>query len=73
MDNPTGLVFGGVIGLGDACLNHDGGVAALVVLGFVGDGSDDVTGRESEGSAKGCECGNEYRNDDFDDLLLGHS
>ena len=67
------LLFGGVIGLGDAGLDHDGGVAALVVLGLVGDGSDDVTGGESEGGTKGGEGGDEYRNDDFDDLGFGHN
>ena len=53
-------------------MDHDGGIAALVVLGLVGDGSDDVTGGESEGGTKGGEGGDEYRNDDFDDLGFGH-
>ena len=44
------------------------GVAALVVLGLVGDRPDDVTTGEADGSAKGCECGNKHRHDDADDF-----
>ena len=62
------LPFGGVVGLGGLGLDHDGGVAALVVLGLVGDRPDDVTTVEADGSAKGCECGNKHRHDDADNF-----
>ena len=64
--------FGGVVGFGDAGLDHDGGVATLVVLGFVSDGTDYITGVESDGSTEGCEGGNKYRNDDFNEFDFVH-
>ena len=36
-------MLGGVVGLRGLGLDHDGGVAALVELGLVGDRPDDVT------------------------------
>jgi len=65
--------FCGVIGFGGFGLNHDGGIATLIVLRFVGDGSDDVTGRQSEGSSEGGECRDEYGDNDFDDLCFVHN
>ena len=38
------LFFRGVIGLDGACLDDDGGVTALVVLGLIGDGAGHVAG-----------------------------
>ena len=55
-----------VVRLRRPSLNHDAGVSALVVLTLVGDGADDVTGVEADGSAKGCECGDKHRHDDTD-------
>ena len=53
-------------------MDHDGGVASLVVLGFVSDGTDYVAGVESDGSTEGSEGGNEYRNDDFNEFDFVH-
>ena len=60
------LLLRGVVRLRRPSLNHDAGVATLVVLTLVGDGADDVTGVEADGSAKGCECGDKHRHDDTD-------
>ena len=65
-------LLSGVVGFGDAGLDHHARVAALVVLRLVGDGSDDITGGESEGGTECSEGGDEHRDDDFDDLLLFH-
>ena len=63
----------GIVGFGGSRLNHDAGVATLVVLTLVGDGADDVTGVEADGSAKGCECGDKHRDDDTDKFKFVHS
>ena len=63
----------GVVGLGGFGLDHNRGVAALVILRLVRDRTNDVTGVESDGSSKcrqGCD---EHRDDDFDDFDFGHS
>ena len=68
-----GLPLRRVVGFGDARLDHHGGVAALIELGFVRNRAHYVTRTQSEGRTERGERGNEYRNDDFDDLLLAHS
>ena len=66
VERPLRLVFGRVIALCRLRLDHDGGVASLVVLGLVCDCPDDVARVEADGSAKGGKCGNKHRHDDFD-------
>ena len=66
------LLFGCVVGLGGFRLDHDRGVAALIKLRLVRDGPNNVTGRESHCGAKGSECCDEHRDNDFNDLLLFH-
>ena len=62
-----------VIRLGGFRLDHDRGVAALIKFRLVRDGTNDVAGRESHCGAKGGECCDEHRDDDFENLLAFHS
>ena len=50
-------------------LDDAGGVAFLPVLGLGGDGSGDVTARQTEGCSECSQCRDEDTDDDFDDLL----
>ena len=67
------LLFRRVVTFSYFRLNHHGCVAALVELGFVGDGSYHVAGRKSEGSSECRERCDEHRDDNFNDLLFGHN
>ena len=62
-----------VVGLGGLGLDHDGRVATLVILRFVGDGPHHIAGRESECRTQCRQSRDEHRNDDFDDLLFLHN
>ena len=66
-------IFLCVVGLGYFGLNHDGGVASLVELGLVRDSAHDVARVQADGCSQGGERCDEYRNDDFEDLLFGHN
>ena len=57
-------------GLGD---DGAGGVAALVVLTLGGDGPSHVAGRESQCDRRTRHDGRRESDDDFVDLLLGHT
>ena len=50
----------GIVALDGFGLNRDGSVATLVELRTVGDCSNDVAGRESEGGSECGECCNEH-------------
>ena len=65
--------LGSIVTFDGLCLDDAGGVTALPVLGLGGDRSGDVTTRQSEGCAEGSQCRDEDTDDDFDNLLLGHS
>ena len=62
-----------VVRLGGFRLDHDRGVAALVEFRLVRDSTNDVAGRESHCGAKGSECCDQYRDDDFDDFAFAHN
>ena len=67
------IASGGVIGFSGFGLNHNGGIARLIVLRFVGDRSHDVAGTQSECRSEGGECRDEDGEDNFDDLLFAHN
>ena len=66
-------LFRSIVRLSRLGLNHNGGIAALVELGFVADGADDIARLQAEGCSEGGEGGDEHREDDFDDLGFSHS
>ena len=63
----------GVVRLRRPRLDHDAGVATLVVLTLVGDCPDDVTTVQADGCAESRECCDQHRNDDLDNFQLVHS
>ena len=66
-------LFAGVVGLSGSCLNHDAGVAALVELALVGDGSHYVARTQPERRSQRRQRCYQHGDDDFSNLLLGHN
>ena len=66
-------LLGSVVTLSRFGLDHHRGVSTLVVLGAVGDRTNDVTGVESDRGTEGGEGGDEDANNDFEDFLLAHN
>ena len=66
-------LFGSVVRLNRFGLDGDGGVATLVKLRSVGDGSHDVAGTQSERGSQSRQRCDEDADDDFDDLLFVHN
>ena len=62
-----------VVRLRNACLDHHRRVAALVELGFVADGPHHIARTQPECRSQRRQCRDEHGDDDFDDLLFGHS
>lgn len=63
----------GIVGLSGLGLNHDGGVAMLIKLRLVRDGSHYIARGESQSRCQRRQCGDENHDDGFDDFLLCHN
>ena len=63
----------GVVGLGGFGLNHYGGVAVLVELRLVSDGSHHIAGGQSQSRCQRRQCGNECHDNGFNNLFLVHN
>ena len=66
-------MFYTVVGFDGFGLDDDGGVAVLIVLAAGRNRPRHVAARQSEGCAQCRQRRNQYRKDDFNDLMFGHS
>ena len=66
-------MFYAIVGFDSFGLDDDGGVSALIVLAAGRYRPRHVAARQSDGRAQRRQSGNQYRKDDFDDLMFGHT